>query len=174
MAMRALSVLISLSILALAGPAMAAAAPGAPPPPDKLYSSAADLAALIANARANAKPDVPNFIQPIARLSPYSANLEYRTGVGPAALHHRDAEMFTVIEGSGTMVTGGRLVGVDSPNPANLRGTGIEGGQSRKIAKGDVIWVPPETPHWFSAIDAPALVLMALHVPAAGWGGAAH
>ena len=32
-------------------------------------------------------------------------------------------------------------------------GTGIEGGQSRKIGPGDVIIVPPGVAHWFSAIE---------------------
>src|SRR5712664_4091101 len=50
-----------------------------------------------------------NFVQPIVRLAPYNANLEYRVaGVNaPASMHEREAEMFYVVEGSGTLVTGG-------------------------------------------------------------------
>ena len=45
-----------------------------------------------------------------------------------------------------------------------MTGTGIEGGESRQIAKGDFIMVPENTPHWFSTING-TLVLMSLHLP---------
>ena len=72
--------------------------------------------------------------------------------------------MFYVIEGSGTMVTGGKLVGETRTNAENLTGTAIEGGSTRVVGKGDFILVPEKTAHWFSKIDG-TLVLMSLHVP---------
>jgi mannose-6-phosphate isomerase-like protein (cupin superfamily) len=69
-----------------------------------------------------------------------------------------------VIDGSATMVTGGKLVDEKRTNPANLSGTGIEGGTSQHVSKGDFMVVPENTAHWFSAIDG-TLVLMTLHVP---------
>jgi mannose-6-phosphate isomerase-like protein (cupin superfamily) len=161
--MRALSVCVGLSVIAMAGSAMAAAAPAGPPPADKLYTSAAEVAALIANARASAKPDVPTFTQPIARNGAYVANLEYRTGVGPATLHERDAEMFTVLEGGGTLVTGGKLVG-ETRNGTNLQGKSIEGGTGQKFGKGDFMVVPSGVAHQFVDIQGP-LVLMSLYLP---------
>ena len=71
--------------------------------------------------------------------------------------------MFYVIDGSATMVTGGKLMD-EKRNGANLTGTGIEGGSPRNVAKGDFIVVPENTAHWFSAING-TLVLMSLHVP---------
>jgi quercetin dioxygenase-like cupin family protein len=35
---------------------------------------------------------------------------------------------------------------------------------SRRIAKGDFVLVPENTPHWFTNIDG-AVTLMSLHVP---------
>src|SRR5512132_4200465 len=49
-----------------------------PPPALKLFASAADVTAMIAKAKAERKPDQPNFIQPIVGLAPYTANLEHR------------------------------------------------------------------------------------------------
>ena len=126
----------------------------------KLYTSAAEVTAMMAKAKAERK-DQPNIINNLLRLPPYSAGLEYRAGIGPAAVHPTELEMFYVVDGSGTLVTGGKLV---SPNAANTSGTGIEGGESRKIAKGDFVMVPENTPHWFSAIDG-TLVLMSFHAP---------
>ena len=103
-------------------------------------------------------------MESILQLAPYGAHLEYRASIGPAAIHEREAEFMYVIDGSATMVTGGKLVDEKRTNPANLSGTGIEGGASRTVAKGDFIMVPEGTPHWFSAIDG-AVVLMTIHVP---------
>jgi mannose-6-phosphate isomerase-like protein (cupin superfamily) len=130
----------------------------------KTFASAADVAGLLAKAKADRKEGQANVTEPILRLAPYNANLEYRASVGPAAVHETEAELFYVIEGSATMITGGKLVGETRTNAANLSGTGIEGGKSQAVAKGDFIIVPENTPHWFSAING-SVVLMTLHVP---------
>src|ERR1700729_1963926 len=91
----------------------------------RTYSSAADVAALIAKAKAERK-DQPIISERILQLAPYNANLEYRASVGPAAVHETEAEVFYVIEGSATMMTGGKLVDETRTNAANLTGTAIE------------------------------------------------
>jgi mannose-6-phosphate isomerase-like protein (cupin superfamily) len=130
----------------------------------KTFSSSADVTALIAKAKSERKEAQPMVAERILSLAPYNANLEYRASIGPAAVHETEAEFFYVIDGSATMVTGGKLAGETRTNPANLSGTAIEGGQSRAVAKGDFIVVAEGTPHWFSKIDG-VLVLMTLHVP---------
>jgi mannose-6-phosphate isomerase-like protein (cupin superfamily) len=135
-----------------------------PAPPTKTYSSAADVTALLAKAKADQKDGQPTVVENILHLAPYNANLEYRTSVGPAAVHEREAEMFYVLDGSATLVTGGKLADEKRTNAENLSGTGIEGGTAQAVAKGDVIIVPENTPHWFSAING-TVVLMSLHVP---------
>ncbi len=137
---------------------------GSSAPMMKLFSSAADVQALIEKAKKDRKGDQPTVIEPILRLAPYGANLEYRAAVGPAAVHETEAEIFYVIDGSGTMTTGGKLVNEKRTNAANLTGTGIEGGSSRTLAKGDFLIVPEKTPHWVSAING-SIVFMTLHVP---------
>ena len=154
--MRVLVIVLAATLTA----ALMAQQPAAP----KTFASAADVAALIAKAKAERKQDQANFIQQILTLAPYNANLEYRGAVGPAAVHEKEAEMFFVIDGSGTLVTGGKLVGETRTNAENLSGTAIDGGTSRNVAKGDYFIVPEGAPHWFSKING-TLVLMSLHVP---------
>lgn len=132
--------------------------------PPKLYTSAADVTAMIEHAKSIRKDGQANVIQTLLQAAPYSTNLEYRASVGPATVHLHEAEVFYVIDGSATMVTGGKLVGQTGPAGENLAGKSIEGGTSRKVSKGDFIMVPENTPHWFSAIDG-VLVLMSMHVP---------
>jgi hypothetical protein len=159
--MRAIVVSLALTISASAIWAQQAA------PPTKTYSSAADVAGLLAKAKADHKDGQPTVIESILRLAPYGVNLEYRTAVGPAAVHEKEAELFYVIDGSATLITGGKLANEKRTNAENLSGTGIEGGKSQAVAKGDVVIVPENTPHWFSAIDG-TVVLMSLHVPRSG------
>jgi mannose-6-phosphate isomerase-like protein (cupin superfamily) len=133
------------------------------PQAPKLYSSAADVAALIAKSKNDRKDGQAIVQQRILQLAPYNASLEYRASVGPAAIHEKEAEMFYVIDGSATMITGGKLTS-ETRNGDNLSGTGIEGGVTRQIGKGDFIIVPEATAHWFSAING-TLVLMSIHLP---------
>ena len=121
-------------------------------PPTRTYTSAAEITSLIAKAKGDRKDNAPIVTENILRLDPYTASLEYRGAVGPAAIHEKEAEFFYVIDGTATMVTGGKLT-EEKRNGENLTGTGIEGGTPRSIAKGDFIVVPENTAHWFSKID---------------------
>ena len=162
--MRVLNVVLALGLAATLILAQAPAGKGkGQPPAPKEFASAADVQAMIANAKNDRKDGQAIVNQNILRLAPYAANLEYRASVGPASQHDTEAEMFYVVEGSGTLVTGGKIAG-ETRNGDNLSGTAIEGGQSREIAKGDFIMVPEKTPHWFSKING-VLVLMSIHLP---------
>jgi mannose-6-phosphate isomerase-like protein (cupin superfamily) len=141
--------------------------PTAPPAASRTMVSAADVGAMIAKARADRRSDQALLAQSMIRLAPYNVSLEYRAGVANAALHEHEAELFYVVDGSATLVTGGHLTDQRRTNAANLTGSGIEGGESRHVAKGDFIMVPENTPHWFSAIDG-TVVLMSLHLPVQG------
>lgn len=161
--MRAIGISLVLALMAAAVVAQQPA-PQSPDQAMKMFASSADITAMIAKAKNERKEGQGIVSQRILQLAPYNANLEYRASVAAAAVHEREAEMFYVIEGSATMVTGGKLVNETRPNPDNLSGTAIEGGTPRTIAKGDFIIVPENTPHWFSAING-VLVLMSFHVP---------
>lgn len=156
-----LTVVFASSSVAFAQPA---AAPAPPAAASRTMVSAADVAALIAKAKVDRKENQALLAQSMIRLAPYNVSLEYRAAVANAAVHETEAELFYVIDGSAMLVTGGRLKNETRTNDANLSGSGIEGGVSRHVAKGDFIMVPEGTPHWFSAIDG-TVVLMSLHLP---------
>ena len=133
----------------------------------RVFASAADISALVARAQAERESDQPNFVQPVLRLPPYTLNLEYRVAGlnATASAHNSEAEIFLVLEGSGVAVTGGRLRDEMRRNAENLSGSGIEDGESQQISKGDVLFVPEKTPHWFSPSGSEPLILLSLHVP---------
>jgi mannose-6-phosphate isomerase-like protein (cupin superfamily) len=136
------------------------------PQPDITFTNAADVIAMIAKAKNERKPDQANFIQPLLRLAPYNVNLEYRVeGIDtPATVHEKEAELMYVIDGAGTLTTGGKLVGEKRTNATNLSGTAVEGGTPRRISKGDYVFVPENTPHSFTRTQG-TLVIMSIHVP---------
>jgi mannose-6-phosphate isomerase-like protein (cupin superfamily) len=140
------------------------AAPKSAEKPTKTFTSSSEVMALIGKAKSEHKDGQALVTEPMLELGSYDGHLEYRASVGTASVHEKEAEIFYVIDGSATMVTGGKLVKETRTNPTNLSGTGIEGGMSRNIAKGDFILVPENTPHWFSSIDG-VLVLFSVHVP---------
>jgi mannose-6-phosphate isomerase-like protein (cupin superfamily) len=161
--MRAITISLALTLVAAAALAQQPAVQP-PPPAIKTFASSADVAALLVKAKSERKEGQGLVSERILQLAPYNANLEYRASVAAAAVHEREAEVFYVIDGTATMVTGGKLVNETRTNADNLTGTAIEGGMSQTVAKGDFIIVPENTPHWFSAING-AIVLMTLHVP---------
>jgi mannose-6-phosphate isomerase-like protein (cupin superfamily) len=80
-----------------------------------------------------------------------------------AISHSKVTEIYYVIDGAGTFVTGGTMT---DPSPIaadgsvvkilvgpSTSGSGIQGGYARAIGPGDVIIVPPGVAHWFSAIE---------------------
>jgi mannose-6-phosphate isomerase-like protein (cupin superfamily) len=139
-----------------------ATTPAAPAAALKMFQTSADVAAIV--ARAKALPPQPLRVTPLFQASPYTVNVEYRTAVATASVHETEAELFYVIDGSGTFVIGGQLTEPQRTNAQNLTGKGITGGAAQKVVKGDFMWVPAGAPHWFSAIDG-TVTLMSLHLP---------
>lgn len=98
-------------------------------------------------------------------IAPYTVNVEHRTNQPQtASIHEADAELFYVIDGSVTFVTGGKLVG-ETRNGTNLSGKSIEGGTPHKLNKGDFIIIPAGVAHWFSQFDTPSTTMMSMHLP---------
>ena len=131
--------------------------------PTKLYASSAEVQALVAKAKAEHKGG--NTVELVVNDEGYPFQLEYRTGTTPPSIHPTHAELIEVIQGSCTLVTGGKLVGGKPAAPGAMTqgGTAIEGGTPRKVAKGDYILVPANTPHQYT--DVQGLIMMTLHMP---------
>src|SRR5215470_4633132 len=111
-------------------PAARGQAPAAAAPLQGGQVTAADLAAIVAK-----QPKDRNGNQTFLQLAPYNVNMEHRVPVAQnASIHDKEAELFYVVDGSGTIVTGGKLVNPNRTNADNSTGSGIEGGVSRKIA----------------------------------------
>ena len=130
---------------------------GTPPPPtDRTkasYMSKAEVDAAIAKL----PKDRPNSSVRVFSLAPYNVNIEHRQPVAQGASVHADtSELFYVIEGSATMLTGGTIVGET--------GKTIQNGVAQKFAPGDWLMVPSGVPHQFVDVKSP-ITILSLHLP---------
>lgn len=72
---------------------------------------------------------------------------------GLSEVHDLDTDIIYVLDGTATVVTGGKSVDPKMIGPGEFRGASIEGGETRRLRKGDVLVVPNGTPHWFKQVD---------------------
>jgi mannose-6-phosphate isomerase-like protein (cupin superfamily) len=79
----------------------------------------------------------------------------------PSATVHQTnvTETYYMLEGAGVLVTGGTLRKPATPRQSNLGNwtdngsDGIEGGVSRRLAKGDVVMIPGGVPHGWASLE---------------------
>ena len=76
----------------------------------------------------------------------------HRSGPGHVELHEKETDVFYVVSGEATFVTGGKMVGSKVASPGQRIGTEIQGGEVHHLAKGDVMVIPAGIPHWFKEV----------------------
>jgi mannose-6-phosphate isomerase-like protein (cupin superfamily) len=129
------------------------------------YVTAADIQANLNGAPNSATNPLPNIRVVDAGGYNVAVGVIHRpqTPPGVAAVHFKVTEIYHVMDGAGTLVTGGAMVNAKTrpPEAISVRledgpgasGTAIEGGVSRRIKAGDVVVIPAGVPHWFSEIE---------------------
>lgn len=85
----------------------------------------------------------------------YKVDASHRDAPGVVEVHTKDTDIIYMLEGTATLVTGGRLIDGKTIEPEEIRGSDTDGGEFRIIAKGDVIVIPNGTPHWFKEVNGP-------------------
>ena len=134
------------TVIALVGLLFASQAPPSPAAP-ATYLSEAELMATLKEA---AKTAPAMHTAPVKLADHYRINIVRRT-TGQGAIAHPDGtEVHHIIEGTATFVTGGTIVRAAGAAAGTAT---IEGGQSRRVSKGDLILVPAGTPHWYKDLE---------------------
>ena len=90
--------------------------------------------------------------QPLLETAGYKVHASRRVEPGQAEIHTLDTDVVYVLDGSATLVTGGKAIDAKEVAPNEIRGTKIEGGEEHHITKGDVIVIPNGVPHQFTAV----------------------
>jgi mannose-6-phosphate isomerase-like protein (cupin superfamily) len=82
-----------------------------------------------------------------------------------ALIHEKIDEIYYVLDGGGTMITGGTIVeGKHSETSATIgpgwSGPSIKGGETKRVSAGDVVFIPAGTAHMFTQLDGPIRYLV--------------
>jgi glc operon protein GlcG len=89
---------------------------------------------------------------PLLETAGYKVHASRRVEPGQAEIHTLDTDVVYVVDGSATLVTGGKAMDMGEIAPNEIRGTKIQGGEQHQIAKGDVIVIPNGVPHQFTSV----------------------
>ena len=136
-----------LFVIASVGAAVAVAGQAPAPSTPATYLGNAELMAALKKATA-ANPDMST--SAVKNTDQYRINIVRRGKAAGAIAHVPGTEVHYIIEGAGTIVTGGKIV---RPTAGSTTTATIEGGETRHVTKGDVILIPEATPHWYKDVE---------------------
>ena len=172
------------SILAVLAVALSCARPSGAQTPHQPRGTATDVTNAEIMATVQKTASSPTSDQAIRVVS---INNEYNVSIGVVHRAKRDAtqtggaiehsqitEVYHVISGNGTLVTGGTITNPTESAPTSTvvtvlngpstGGAGVENGVSRKLGPGDVVIIPPNTPHWFKEITSDQIVYLVVRM----------
>ena len=90
--------------------------------------------------------------------------LANRREAGQVEYHEHTNHIFIIVEGEATIVTGGTMVGAKRTSPEQMQATGIDGGETHHLSKGDVITIPAKTPHWWKEVPTKTIAYYAVNI----------
>lgn len=164
------SATLMLAVLTVVTPSVIAQAPAAPSSAttSSVYISAEEIAKTLQQSIANNVIDQPIKAMDVTTPAAHRASLALLRRTKPEAtalIHDRVTEIYQIVEGAGTIVTGGALMNAKETDLTRLNAgpsrTGVhQGGDSRRVGPRDVIIIPAGTAHRFSALDGPITYLV--------------
>lgn len=77
----------------------------------------------------------------------YQMTISYRNASGEAELHQTKNDIFYIVRGTATLITGGAIPNSKTTQPHEIRGPAVVGGQKHKLGPGDFLTIPAGVPH---------------------------
>jgi len=71
----------------------------------------------------------------------------HREGTGEAEFHKTQADTMVVQSGEASIIVGGTLVDAKPSGQNEIRGSSIQGGETRSLGPGDIVHIPSNTGH---------------------------
>lgn len=79
--------------------------------------------------------------------------LAFRSKSGGGELHQSFADLFYMLDGHASLVTGGEIVDRKTTGPGEDRGSAVKGGNRQELKPGDVVHIPAGMPHQMLVAD---------------------
>jgi mannose-6-phosphate isomerase-like protein (cupin superfamily) len=137
---------LAFALLTLAG--VAAAARAANAPTEVAHWTMAEVAAFEKKLDKDPRTSAQNPVLSIMNITEKETVRRTSFGKsGEAEIHGSATDVFSILTGEGEFVVGGAIVDPRTTNPGEVRGPSIKGGTRKKVAVGDIVVVPPGTPH---------------------------
>ncbi len=92
---------------------------------------------------------------PLLENGDFKIQAGHREAPGVAEVHEHDTDIFYILEGSATLITGGEPVEPRTVAAGETRAREVAGGEMRHLNQGDVIVIPSGVPHWFKEVSRP-------------------
>ena len=108
--------------------------------PSQLKDRAKHLRELAASGNGSASETLTTYPRHFTMLA-------FRSRSGAGELHEHFADIFTIVDGHATLVTGGHLTDPKATHPGEMAGTGVEGGSAQELQPGDIVHIPAGMPH---------------------------
>jgi mannose-6-phosphate isomerase-like protein (cupin superfamily) len=90
--------------------------------------------------------------------------LAFRSHSGGGELHQNFADVFYILDGHATVVTGGEIVEAKSTGPGETRGHSVKGGTQQELKAGDVVHIPAGMPHQMLLANGESVTYFVLKV----------
>lgn len=90
--------------------------------------------------------------------------LAFRSRNGGGELHRDYADLFYILDGSATLMTGGEVVDPKTTAPGEVRGASVSGGTQHEVKAGDLVHIPAGTPHQMLVPDGSTVTYFVVKV----------
>jgi mannose-6-phosphate isomerase-like protein (cupin superfamily) len=104
--------------------------------------------------------------EPLATYDNHLMGISHREGDGSAELHETQADIMIVESGNATLVVGGTMVAPKTVKLHEVRGSSIEGGETKQLGPGDIIHIPAKVPHQLKIASGTAFTYLVIKVDA--------
>ena len=79
----------------------------------------------------------------------YRVHTLRRDAPGEVETHTKDTDIFYILDGSATFVTGGAIRDSRDTAPDEKRGKSMDGGTVYHLSQGNIVIIPANVTHWF-------------------------
>jgi mannose-6-phosphate isomerase-like protein (cupin superfamily) len=90
--------------------------------------------------------------------------LAFRSRNGGGEMHQHFADVFYIVEGHATVITGGEVVDPKTNAPGEIRGNSVTGGSGQEVKAGDVVHIPAGMPHQMLVADGESITYFVVKI----------
>jgi mannose-6-phosphate isomerase-like protein (cupin superfamily) len=83
---------------------------------------------------------------------------------GGAEVHENYADLFFVVKGKATLLSGGEVQNAKTVSPGEIRGTAVNNGSSTPLKEGDFLHIPAGVPHQLLIADGDTFLYFVVKV----------